>query len=288
MNRLAVVATLALFAMLLGPARVHADSKELLLFNWSNYTPPELLKRFEAETGIKVSLDVYDSNETMIAKLQAGGTGYDVVLPSGPPLQQMIRDGMLIRIDVNALPNFKNVRAPFDKPPADPGRAYSAPYLWGSTGIAYDMAMVKGGKLDDSWKELFEPRPELVGKIGNRLFGGPFVGTSQWFIVGTFSLNLDLGFGLAESRHLESSTVWGDRSPFGLGPMTIGPRSVIIGLASYPIGLDLESSRFVGGGAGLVGDGVKAEPRRQHQPFLRTADGNVDPPLVVPVIDRAQ
>ena len=166
MNRLAVVATLALFAMLLGPARVNADSKELLLFNWSNYTPPELLKRFEAETGIKVSLDVYDSNETMIAKLQAGGTDYDVVLPSGPPLQQMIRDGMLIKIDVNALPNFKNVRAPFDKPPADPGRAYSAPYLWGSTGIAYDTAMVKGGKLDDTWKELFEPRPELAGKIG--------------------------------------------------------------------------------------------------------------------------
>ena len=67
-----------------------AQSKELLLFNWSNYTPPELLKSFEAETGIKVSLDVYDLNETMIAKLQAGGTGYDVVLPSGPPLQQMI------------------------------------------------------------------------------------------------------------------------------------------------------------------------------------------------------
>jgi len=166
MKRLVLLATLALLPALLGPSQAAAQSKELLLFNWSNYTPPELLKRFETETGIKVSLDVYDSNETMIAKLQAGGTGYDVVLPSGPPLQQMVRDGMLIKIDVNALPNFKNVRAPFDKPPFDPARAYSAPYLWGSTGIAYDTAMVKGGKLDDSWKELFEPRPELIGKIG--------------------------------------------------------------------------------------------------------------------------
>jgi len=166
MKRLVLLATLAILPALLGPSGADAQNKELLLFNWSNYTPPELLKRFEAETGIKVSLDVYDSNETMIAKLQAGGTGYDVVLPSGPPLQQMIRDGMLIKIDANALTNFKNVRAPFDKPPFDPARAYSAPYLWGSTGIAYDTAMVKGGKLDDSWKELFEPRPELVGKIG--------------------------------------------------------------------------------------------------------------------------
>jgi spermidine/putrescine transport system substrate-binding protein len=166
MKRLALLATLALFPVLLGPAGAHAQSKELLLFNWSNYMPPELLKRFEAETGIKVSLDVYDTNETMIAKLQAGGTGYDVVLPSGPSLQQMIREGMLIKIDVKELPNFKNVRAPFDKPQFDPERAFSAPYLWGSTGIAYDSAMVKGGKLEETWKELFEPRPELSGKVG--------------------------------------------------------------------------------------------------------------------------
>ena len=76
------------------PGEASAQSKELLLFNWSNYTPPALLKRFEAETGIKVTLDTYDTNEAMLAKLQAGGGGYDVVVPTGPTLQAMIREGL--------------------------------------------------------------------------------------------------------------------------------------------------------------------------------------------------
>ena len=144
---------------------VQAQQKELLLFNWSNYMPPALLKRFESETGIKVTLDTYDTNESMLAKLQAGGAGYDVVVPTGPTLKQMIREGLVQKIDANTLPNAKNLKPPFDKPDFDPTRAYSAPYMWGGTGIAYDTAAVQGGKLEDSWKEIFEPRPEFVGKI---------------------------------------------------------------------------------------------------------------------------
>jgi spermidine/putrescine transport system substrate-binding protein len=131
-----------------GAAPALAQSKELLLFNWSNYMPPDLLKRFEAETGIKVTLDTYDSNETMLAKLQAGGAGYDVVVPTGPTVQVMVRDGLLMKFDASTMANFKNVRAPFDKPAFDPERAYTVPYMWGSTGIAYDTAKVPGGKLD--------------------------------------------------------------------------------------------------------------------------------------------
>ena len=101
----------------------------------------------------------------MLAKLQAGGTGYDVVVPTGPTLQQMIRDGLLLRIDVNAA-QLQERPGAVRQAALDPERAYSVPYMWGSTGIAYDPAMVTGGKLDDTWKELFEPRPELVGKIG--------------------------------------------------------------------------------------------------------------------------
>jgi spermidine/putrescine transport system substrate-binding protein len=147
------------------PAR--AETKELFLYNWSNYMPPDLLKRFEAETGIKVTLDTYDSNETMLAKIQAGGGGYDVVVPTGPTLQTMIRDKLLIEIDASKFANFKNVREPFNHPDYDPTRAYSVPYMWGITAIAYDTAKVAGGaKLENSWKELFEPRPEFTGKIG--------------------------------------------------------------------------------------------------------------------------
>eukprot|EP01037_Dinobryon_pediforme_P002095 gene2095-2132_t len=150
--------------MLASPRLALAQSKELLLFNWSNYMSPALLKRFEAETGIKVTLDTYDTNEAMLAKLQAGGGGYDVVVPTGPTLQAMIRDGLVQKIDVAGMANAKNLRAPFDKPAFDPERAYSAPYMWGTTAIAYDQNAV-GAKLDDSWKEIFEPRPAVAGKI---------------------------------------------------------------------------------------------------------------------------
>jgi spermidine/putrescine transport system substrate-binding protein len=166
MKTIVVATCMTLLPACLLPAQAQTPSKELLLFNWSNYTPPDLLKRFEAETGIKVSLDTYDSNESMLAKLQAGGAGYDVVVPTGPTVQVMVRDGLLMKIDAGQMPNFKNVRAPFDKPEFDPERGYTVPYMWGTTGLAYDSAKIAGGKIEDSWKELFEPRPDFVGKIG--------------------------------------------------------------------------------------------------------------------------
>lgn len=156
-------ALLALAAV--APSSGIAQSKQLLLYSWSNYVPPDLLKRFEAETGIKVTTDVYDSNNTMLAKLQAGGGGYDIVVPSNSVLATMIRTGLLQKVDAAKMPNFVNVAAPYDKPAADPGREYSVPYLWGSTGFTYDSAKVPGGKLEESWKEFFEPREELKGKI---------------------------------------------------------------------------------------------------------------------------
>src|SRR5215472_6515932 len=165
MRQVIGITAAAMLAFFAAPANA-AEEKELLLFNWSNYMSPDLLKRFEAETGIKVTLDTYDTNETMLAKLQAGGAGYDVVVPTGPTVQTMIRNGLLLKVDASQMPNFKNVRAPFNKPDFDPERAYSVPYMWGVTAIAYDAAKVPGGKIEDSWKELFEPRQEFVGKIG--------------------------------------------------------------------------------------------------------------------------
>lgn len=158
------VAVLAL-ALAFLPNLVFAQSKQLLLYSWANYVPPDLLKRFEAETGIKVTLDVYDSNDTMLAKLQAGGGGYDIVVPSNSVLATMIRSGLLLKVDASKLANFKNVAAPHDHPDADRNRDYSVPYLWGSTGFTYDSAKVPGGNLEESWKEFFEPRPALAGKI---------------------------------------------------------------------------------------------------------------------------
>ncbi|HEV7369807.1 extracellular solute-binding protein [Arenibaculum sp.] len=155
-------AGLALAASL-GAAQPAAAAGELFLYNWSNYFPPELLTKFQEDTGIRVTLDVYDSNETMLAKLQAGASGYDIAVPSDYMVEAMIKQDLIERIDAAQLPNFKNVSAPHDKPWYDPERAYSAPYMWGTTGFSYDGARVPG-KLEESWAVFFDPPAELEGQ----------------------------------------------------------------------------------------------------------------------------
>lgn len=155
------------FALALGAADTAHAAGELFFYNWSNYFPPELLEKFEQETGIDVTLDVYDSNETLLAKLQAGAAGYDVIVPSDYMVKIMIDEGMLEKIDASSMPNFKNVMAPHDSVPFDAKREYSAPYLWGTTAFSYDSARVPGGSLEPTWKSYFEPPAELSGQIAS-------------------------------------------------------------------------------------------------------------------------
>lgn len=161
----AFAAALLATASAFSPTHSQAAGKELYLFNWANYISPDLLKRFEAETGIKVILDTYDSNGSLLAKLEAGGGEYDVAAPSQTTLKGLIDSGALLKFDAKTLPNFKNVKQPFDSIASDPKREYSVPYTWGMEGFAYDSAKVPGGKLDDTWKELMSPQPGMVGKI---------------------------------------------------------------------------------------------------------------------------
>lgn len=149
---------------LLSAGAAKADG-ELFLYNWSNYFPPELIEKFEADTGIKVTLDVYDSNETMLAKLQAGASGYDIAVASDYMVDTMIKDGLATEFDAKSLENFKNVAKPHDTLQYDPDRKYSVTYLWGTTGFTYDAAATDA-KIEQSWKEFFEPRKEFQGKIG--------------------------------------------------------------------------------------------------------------------------
>jgi spermidine/putrescine transport system substrate-binding protein len=141
------------------------DPKELYLFNWADYTAPDLVKRFTAETGIKVIIDTFDSNGALLTKLEGGGADYDVAAPSQTTLKGLIDAGALLKFDAKTLPNFKNVAAPFDSISSDPNREYSVPYTWGMDSFAYDSAKAPGGKLDESWKSLFEPAPGIAGKI---------------------------------------------------------------------------------------------------------------------------
>ena len=140
-------------------------AESINLYSWSDYIPPDLLKKFEKDTGIKVNLDVFDSNESLLAKLKAGAAGYDVVVPSDYMVKIMIDEKLLTKFDAKSLSNFKNVTAPLDKPVFDAKREYSASYMWGVTDFVYDSARVPGGKMKASWKSFFEPVPALKGQV---------------------------------------------------------------------------------------------------------------------------
>lgn len=160
------VLTLVAAAALLGAAAAKAAG-ELNIYNWSNYYPPELIDKFKKETGIQIRLDSFASEADVLSKLQAGGGGYDIVVIGHRSLATMREQGLAAKVDAYKMPNFKNVAAPHDASPSDARREYSAPYMWGSTGFTYDSARIPGGRLSDSWKEYFEPRDELKGKMAS-------------------------------------------------------------------------------------------------------------------------
>ena len=131
-------------------------NKVLNLFIWSNYIAPETIAKFERRFGVKVNVDLYDSNEALLAKLQAGNAGYDVICPSDYSVQVLIAQHLLRPLDRSALPHLVNVDPAFLDRPYDRGNRYSTPYFWGTTGIAYDRTRVAAPI--DSWTALWDPR----------------------------------------------------------------------------------------------------------------------------------
>jgi spermidine/putrescine transport system substrate-binding protein len=107
------------------------------LYNWQAYINPDDVKAFEQQFGQKVTQDFYVSNEDLLAKLQAGAKGYDVVVPTGYMVEIMIKQGLLFKLAKDHLPNFKNIDARFTNQPFDPGNQYSVPKDWGTTGFGY-------------------------------------------------------------------------------------------------------------------------------------------------------
>lgn len=150
-------------AMVLATATLAAAEGELQLYNWGNYTSPELLAKFEAETGIKVTVTDYDSNDVALAKVEAGGSGFDLVVPSANYVQIWVDKGLIVPLDLSKLPNHANIAPEWQDVPWDPGRAYTIPWQWGSTGIAVN-TKVYSGDINTSAVFLDVP-PELVGKI---------------------------------------------------------------------------------------------------------------------------
>ena len=154
--------TLSLLGAMSGGAQ--ADDKVLRVYNWSDYIAPDTLKKFEAETGIHVTYDVFDSNETLEARLLAGKSGYDIVVPSNSFLAKQIKAGVYQPLDKSRLPNWKNLNPVLLKNAAasDPDNAHAFPYMWGSIGIGYNPEKVRQALGTDaplnSWDLLFNPR----------------------------------------------------------------------------------------------------------------------------------
>ncbi|MCB1366928.1 MAG: polyamine ABC transporter substrate-binding protein [Rhodobacteraceae bacterium] len=157
-----------------------ALAEEVRVYNWSDYIDEELLAKFEAETGIKLIYDVFDSNEVLETKLLAGSTGYDVVVPSGTFLQRQISAGAFQKLDKTKLPNLKNMWSDIAERTAvyDPGNDYSINYMWGTTGIGYNVGKVAEVLGEDapvnSLALLFDPaNMEKLAECGVHILDAP-------------------------------------------------------------------------------------------------------------------
>ncbi|MEO9657938.1 polyamine ABC transporter substrate-binding protein [Qipengyuania citrea] len=146
-----------------------AQDRTVNVYNWSDYIDESILKDFETETGIEVVYDVFDSNEVLETKLLAGSTGYDVVVPTGTFLARQIKAGVFSELDKAKLTNLSNMWTDIEQrvEKYDPGNLYSINYMWGTTGLGYNVDKVKEALGEDapvdSWDLFF--KPENLAKL---------------------------------------------------------------------------------------------------------------------------
>jgi len=185
------------------PPPATAGERVVNVYNWFDYLKPEVLQQFQAQTGILVHYTVFDSNETLAARLLAGHSGYDVVFPSSSYLQMLAQAGAIRTLDKSALPNLANMDPVIMGELArhDPGNAHAVAYAWGITGFAYDETQIRARLPQapvDSWSMLFDP------KIAARF--------------------ADCGIGLYESPAiiLQSVLAWLGEQPDSEDPVVLG------------------------------------------------------------------
>src|SRR3982074_515065 len=167
-HRTRFVAAVAAVLALLSPS-ARAEERTVYFYNWSSYMAPGVLEDFTKQTGIKVVYDTFDANETLETRLLAGKSGYDVVVPTAYFLQRQILANVFQKLDKSKLPNLANAWPVVTKRLAiyDPGNAYAANYMWGTTGIGYNMKAVQkilgADARIDSWDIVF--KPENLAKL---------------------------------------------------------------------------------------------------------------------------
>ncbi|MEP6547093.1 MAG: polyamine ABC transporter substrate-binding protein [Gammaproteobacteria bacterium] len=161
------------------PATAAATGKVLNLYIWSDYLAADTLSNFEKQTGIKVHVAYFDTNETLETKLLAGSSGYDVVVPTASYFERQIKAGVYLTLDKSKLPNLKNMDPQLMSKVAlhDPDNAHGIIYTWGTNGIGYNEKMVKALMPDaplDSWRLVFDPAvASKVAKCGISVLDSP-------------------------------------------------------------------------------------------------------------------
>jgi putrescine transport system substrate-binding protein len=155
------------------------EEKAVNVLNWSDYIADTTVADFEKATGIKVTYDVFDSNEVLETKLLAGRSGYDIVVPTAPFLERQIKAGVFLPLDKSKLPNLGNMDPDIMQRVAahDPGNKYSLTYLWGTVGLGYNPEQVKralGTDTIDSWAAILEPaNAAKLAKCGITMLDSP-------------------------------------------------------------------------------------------------------------------
>lgn len=146
--------------------KIKDEGGELAVYNWEEYIHPDTIPNFAEEFGVKVIFDTYPGNEHLLAKLQAGGSGYDVVLPTHNFVPIHIGQGLLEPLDLENIPDLNNSMSRFLDTSVDPGNKYTVPYLWGMTALAHNTKYTKDDPNADSWALMFESGPERYsGKL---------------------------------------------------------------------------------------------------------------------------
>ena len=176
-----IVAILAMVAILFGvknmlqakesteEVETSSEQQQLFLFNWGNYIDPELIKEFEAETGIQVVYETFDSNDAMEAKLKQGGTRYDIVFPSESSITKLVNQNLLQKLDHSKIKGLENISPFLLNSPVDKGNQYTIPYFWGTVGIMVNTKYIDPESIQtwsDLWKEDFKNKVLVLD--GNR------------------------------------------------------------------------------------------------------------------------
>ena len=137
-----------------GGSKNASDTKVLNIYSWADYYSPEVLAQFEKENNCKITYDVFSNNEELLAKMQAGGAQFDIIQPSDYMVTTMLKLGMLDKLELNKLPNLKNIAPSLQKTPFDPTGEYAPVYTHGITGIVYNKKYVK--TTPTSWNDLWK------------------------------------------------------------------------------------------------------------------------------------